>query len=319
MHARRHVRVVFTTLLVAAAASTGCQSTNPYSGPNGLDPQPPLERGRRAYEAAEYEKAREALRPVAQADPPRAESMEAAFLLAESYYHAGSRGKALNAYRDYVERFPIADHLETAESRIFEIGLLYLEGRIRTGFGLFTHRARGVGALEFLLQSFPRGRKTAEAQRVLADYYFRRDRWIEAIAEYRELVRRFPRNEWVALARYRIGLAYAAQVRGASYDPRILESAREALQAYVDLHPEGIHADDAREELSRLGADLAEKIYETGRFYERNDEDAAAAMYYRETMERFPGTDSAARAEKRLAALPESAGESTFRSPGGPR
>ena len=242
-----------------------------------------------------------------------------AFLVAESYYLAGSRAKALNAFRKYAESFPIADHLETAESRIFEIGLLYLEGRIRTGFGLFTHRARGVSALEFILQSFPRGRKTAEAQRVLADYYFRNKRWIESIAEYRELIRRFPQNEWVALARYRIGLAYGAQVRGASYDPTILENAREALTTYVDLHPEGIHVDDARARLVVLGDQLAEKVYEVGRYYERNDEDVAAAVYYRETLERFPGSASAARAESRLRELPTPDADSRPQPHGGPR
>lgn len=319
MHARRHVPVVFTTMLLVVAAATGCRSTNPYSGPEGLDPQPPLERGRNAFEAGDYSEARDFLRPISNADPPRAESPEAAFLVAESYYLGGSRAKALNAYRKYVERFPIADHLETAESRIFEIGLLYLEGRIRTGLGLFTHRGRGVSALEFVLKSFPRGRKTAEAQRVLADYYFRNKRWIEAIAEYRELIRRFPRNEWVALARYRIGLGYEAQVRGASYDPTILENAREALEAYVDLHPEGIHVEDARERLTVLADQLAEKVYEVGRYYERNDEGVAAAMYYHETLERFPGTESAARAEARLRELPTEQADSPPRPQGGPR
>lgn len=306
----QRLRFTITALMVSLAAIGGCRTSRPPL-PGSTGPLPPISNpenpaiitGRAAIEAGKYEAARTALSPVRTAKPPLAGSAEAAFLTAESYYRSGNRYRAMSGYKRYVEDYPISANLRDAEDRIFTLALEYIEGRVRTGFGLISHRGTGVSALEFILESFPRGTRSSEAQRILADYYYRDGRWVEAIAEYRELLQRFPRSEWVSIARYRIGMCYIRQSRGPDHDPILLERARDEFQRYTEAHPEGSRISEVQTQLAEIDDILAQKLLRTAYFYARDDEPEAALLYFRETIDSYPESDAAAEAQDAIADL----------------
>jgi len=294
-------------LLVLAWSPCGCRSAKK------VEVDRPVEETMQAATAAlregRHRRARTLLRKVAAEKPPSPSSAEAAFLVGESYYRQRRYGKALAAYRKYVQEHPISEHLATAESRIFEIAVLYLEGKIRSFLGLIAHRGRGVDALEFLLESFPRGTRAPDAQRLLADRHFRAGRWEAAALEYRELLQRFPDSEWRPLAQFRLGMCYYRQIRGAAYalvhleptgNRMIRRSAREEFARYVRDHPEGPHVEEARSAIARIDEMSAEKAYHIGRFYDRADRPGTANEYYEETATLYPGTRFGERSRRLL-------------------
>ena len=304
-------------LLVAGWLATGCRSTpnqpETASGPASESEaeaaakraelaKSRLAQARDLLDQGKHEKARPLLRKI---KPPAQEAADASFWIAESYFRQRWYPSARKAFRKYVTNFPISDHLDVAESRLFELAHIYLAGKIRSWFGLVKHRDTGVATLEFLLESFPRGSKAADAQRILANYYYDRQNYPTAIDEYQQLLTRFPNSEWRSHARFRSGLSFVKQVRGAEYDATLIERAREHFKIYAETYPEGPLIREARDWVVRLDETLARKGLLTAQFYKREKRSDAAALYYKEIVRKYPQTRSGAAAARIVGGLKE--------------
>jgi len=294
-------RTIFA-LGLAACLVVACRSPGTADAASA-DPTTLLDRARAAESRGDYGETRDLCRRVVDAVPESDFAAEAAFLAAEADLLAGNTRRALNAFKEYVQTYRFSAYLGRVEERIFEIGKRYLDGELRSFFGLFSNRGRGVSAFEFLLENFPRGRRAAEAQRLLGAYYFEREKYEDALREYRDLIERFPESEWVPLAHFRIGMCYIRQSRGPVYDVSLLQRARDSFQRYADLYPEGTLFEDARASIATIDESLAESCYRIGRYYERNRDPVAAKLYYRKVLETYPESGWSAGAEAGIARL----------------
>ncbi len=300
----RRVAFAIHGLLAAMLLASGCSST-PKSSP----PFPPGE-DTKAFDVAktlldekDYEDAQDAFEEFVERYADSSYAEEAAFLLTKSVLAQGDAKQTFLLYKQFLKDYPLSEHLPEIEENLYAIGLDYLEGRRKGFLGIFGGESIGIDVLEYVVETFPRGKRGVDATRVLGNYHYDHEEWPDAIAEYGELRKNYPESEWKSLADFRIATSYFNQIRGAEYDRDLCDKAREEFSNYIRLFPEGSQIQVAREKLRTARELLSHKDYLIGRFYVSNGKPDAAVRYYRSAVEALPECEWAERSRVELHRL----------------
>jgi hypothetical protein len=147
---------------------------------------------------------------------------------------------------------------------------------------------------------------TPIAERALlrvADYHFSRAEYPEAIACYEDFMKSHPLSEHRKYAMLQIPRAYILSYRGVKWDSTPLLNARKRYQLFAQAYPRDAEKENVEGILEEIRLGLAQKVYATGRFYERTKHPRAAAFYYRKTIAEYPDTHWANSARGRLDML----------------
>ncbi len=120
------------------------------------------------------------------------------FKKANAFYDRGQYDRAVESYREYLDRYPRGTKRELALYRSGEI-LFYLLGR----------KQQAVEPFEELVQQYPDGEYTQKALLILAGM-FRNDtkEYPKAIAQYQKLIDRNPKNHDASKYQFEIGQCY---------------------------------------------------------------------------------------------------------------
>ncbi|QUL38533.1 outer membrane protein assembly factor BamD [Erythrobacter sp. JK5] len=130
-------------------------------------------------------------------------------------------------------------------------------------------------------------------------YYIARD-YNKAIQNAQRFLSIHPGNKDAPYAYYLIALSYYEQISDVNRDQKITEQAQSALQEVNRRFPQSEYAADARLKLDLVADHLAGKEMEIGRFYQRSGQWLAAALRFRNVVERFDTTSHAPEALYRL-------------------
>ncbi|MEM8726269.1 MAG: outer membrane protein assembly factor BamD [Pseudomonadota bacterium] len=131
-------------------------------------------------------------------------------------------------------------------------------------------------------------------------YYIARD-YNKAIQNAQRFLSIHPGNKDAPYAYYLIALSYYEQISDVNRDQKITEQARSALREVNRRFPQSEYAADARLKLDLVADHLAGKEMEIGRFYQRSGQWLAAAIRFRNVVEKFDTTSHAPEALYRLA------------------
>ena len=130
-------------------------------------------------------------------------------------------------------------------------------------------------------------------------YYIARD-YNKSIQNAQRFLSIHPGNKDAPYAYYLIALSYYEQISDVNRDQKITEQARTALQEVNRRFPQSEYAADARLKLDLVEDHLAGKEMEIGRFYQRSGQWLAAAMRFRNVVEKFDTTSHTPEALYRL-------------------
>ncbi len=214
---------------------------------------------------------------------------------------------AFQAYQTLLDEFPGQGNLGEILRRQYEIGEAYLQGRkrwflflpIRSGLGRAGEIFRAVLDNATFSQVSPR------AQFGLARSHQLRGDYQEAIFEYEQVFQNYPGSEVIAPALFQTGVCYYQEALRSDYDQRQADEALRYLQRFVRTFPDDPDRPRADEIIAELWDRKARKSYEIARYYEKQDSPAGARIYYREVAEKYPESEYAERARKKLEELPE--------------
>jgi outer membrane protein assembly factor BamD len=136
---------------------------------------------------------------------------------------------------------------------------------------------------------------------VMASYtYYLQNKYDEAIATARRFLALYPGNSQAPYAYYLIAMSYYERISDVGRDQRTTELARVTLQEIIRRYPDSDYARDARLKLDLTEDNLAGKEMSVGRFYLARREYAAAAIRFRQVIERYGGTSHVPEALHRL-------------------
>ena len=130
-------------------------------------------------------------------------------------------------------------------------------------------------------------------------YYVARD-YNKAIQNAQRFLSIHPGNKDAPYAYYLIALSYYEQISDVNRDQKITEQAQTALREVNRRFPQTEYAADARLKLDLVADHLAGKEMEIGRLYQRSGNWLAAAMRFRNVVEKFDTTSNTPEALYRL-------------------
>ena len=237
-----------------------------------------------------------------------------AFIEAEKIYQAGRFGRAARLYKDFLETWPDSPFQPLAMERYFAIGTAFLQGEKRELLRIFRIPAfdDGVTIMRNIAEMTGNAPIALRALQVTAENQERRERYIEAYHTWAEIATRWPTGDVGRNALLRMARALHASYDGPDYDVSVLRSAQSYFEQYIQRYPQKAEAIELSETLTLITEQLAYKAYETGFYYERVNNVAAAHHYYNSIIEQWPETSAARKAEARLAPDPDPAVKPTF-------
>lgn len=130
-------------------------------------------------------------------------------------------------------------------------------------------------------------------------YYIARD-YNKSIQNAQRFLSIHPGNKDAPYAYYLIALSYYEQISDVNRDQKITEQARTALREVNRRFPQTEYAADARLKLDLVADHLAGKEMEIGRHYQRSGQWLAAAIRFRNVVDKFDTTSHTPEALYRL-------------------
>jgi outer membrane protein assembly factor BamD len=130
-------------------------------------------------------------------------------------------------------------------------------------------------------------------------YYVARD-YAKSVQSAQRFLQIHPGNKDAPYAYYLIGLNYYEQISDVTRDQKITEQALRTLTEVVRRYPATEYAADAKLKIDLVNDHLAGKQMEIGRYYQRSGKWLAAALRFREVVDKFQQTSHTAEALYRL-------------------
>lgn len=135
---------------------------------------------------------------------------------------------------------------------------------------------------------FPQSPLQVEADRKIADTYYNEESYTAAATAYEDFIKTYPGRLEIPDVLYKLGLSYAKQMpRTSQRDTRATSKAVDVFTRLMVDYPNNKYMTEAQEWIEKARHQLAEKIFEIGRFYERKGQYDSAARRFAEVADQY--------------------------------
>lgn len=138
------------------------------------------------------------------------------------------------------------------------------------------------------------------AQLMSAYSYYQANRYQDAILAAQRFLSLHPGNRDAPYAYYLVAISYYEQISDVGRDQKTTEQALQALEELVRRYPNSPYAADARLKLDLTRDHLAGKEMDVGRWYQKRSNYIAAALRFRNVVDKYPTTSHVQEALHRL-------------------
>ena len=263
-----------------------------------------------------HSRAAREFRSVVRDYPTTRVAAQAQFAMAEQLQLDGRIDRAFDEYQNVIENYRGSDQFATALQRQFELAEAAKAGLKVSRLGVLRMRVGNSDLIEMyeqIIENAPFSRYAPASQFSIGEIYQDQGLREEAVGAFTRLVERYPRSEQAEEAQFRIGaISYAAADR--SQDASAIQDARDAAQSYIERNPSGERSVEASAIMSQADAAQAEKDLEVAKFYERQGNARAAAVYYNEIL-RYEGSPAYEVARERLSVIGREQPEALVQTP----
>ncbi len=257
------------------------------------------------YKQKQYDKAANELESLIKQYPASRIAPEAQYRLGTMYEEKGDYFKALKAHQKMIEVYPQNDRFEEVIEREFKLGNLFLSGKKGKLYGIEIRPAIPIAAqaFEHITKYAPYGAFGDQAQFNLAIAQKRSGQFETALESFQAVLDNYPQSPLVEQARYE--LAETAYFRSVSQnrDERALEKASEQVQGFIERYPGAPGTENAAKIRDEIDEKNAQKNYQIGLFYEKQNFVQSSLIYYQDVARRYPYTQWGVKAAERLRAL----------------
>jgi outer membrane protein assembly factor BamD len=225
--------------------------------------------------------------------------------------------RAAEAYAVLCEKYPKSEHFEDAVEGMFRIGEMYLNGTKLKLLGVTLKTGHGEAAEIFtmIIRTAPYGKYTARAQFDLGRAREKQGRNEAAIAAYQSVVEKFPNDPIAVDAQYQIGYIWSRATASGTYDPAAANNAKIAYEDFLARYPQSEKVTQAKQNLKKMESKQTNTAYDIARFYDKQKQYRAAAIYYNEVIRQQPGSAEGEKAKKRISELRAKFGDAKLQAP----
>ena len=225
--------------------------------------------------------------------------------------------KAAQTYAILAEKFPKSDRYDESIEALFRIGEMYLAGKKVKLFGIPFKASMEEAANIFtsIIRTGPYGKYAARATFALGRAREKQGANDAAIVAYQSVVEKFPNDPLAVDAQYQIGYIWSAAMRSGTYDPNAAAKSKTGFQDFLYRYPNSEKSEQARENLKKLETKQTNTAFEIARFYDKQKQYRAAAIYYNDVIRQQPGSKEGDRAKKRISQLRAKLGDAALQPP----
>ncbi len=239
------------------------------------DALPILERGARTFEGTEA-------------------GETARFFQAQCLQNQGELWSAFKTYERFLDEYHSSMRQREVVRAEFRIGQA-----LRDAGELY----RAVRVFEEVVVHLPSGPLADDAEMQIGLVQMERARYQNARAAFDVVVSEYPQSEWYYPAVYYGGRADLIESDYRSDNEELVARARRSFEAYLARQPEGPFAEEAARLIEVCRNRQAMSVLQVARFYLRQDELEAAAIYCRSVVAQFPDSTSATEARSLLETI----------------
>lgn len=276
-----------------------------------------FEKAQAAERGGDFKSAIKAYRTIVKKHPKDALAAGSCFRLAQLLEQTHDNFKAAQAYATFCEKYSKSDRFAEAVESLFRIGEMYIAGKKTKilGITLKTSMDEAIQIFTMIIRAAPYGKYTARAQFDLGRAYEKDGSNESAIAAYQSLVEKFPDDPLATDAQYQIGYIWSKASRSGTYDPAAANNAKTGFEDFLARHPSSEKSAQAKENLKQLESKQTNTAYDIARFYDKQKQYRAAAIYYNEVIRQQPDSKDGERAKKRISELRAKVGDAKLQAP----
>lgn len=268
------------------------------------------------FEDGQYKKLVKAAKKFFKRYPGDACYEEVCMLAGRSEMSRSRYWQAFEWFEKQLNDFPSGRFSDRALLYEYEVAEAFLAGQKRIVWGgVIRLKAtdEGLEILQRIAEHIPGTELAARSLLRVGDFYYEREKWIEAIEAYDVFLDLFGKSAKAPYAMGRAAMASWHSFEGVLFDDTPMLEAEHRFKTLLEGYPAEAKKLRTRQILKQIAATRAHKLYESAAFYRRTGKPSAAAFYYRQTARQFPGTQWARDAKGALAALGEVAASSPAR------
>jgi outer membrane protein assembly factor BamD len=224
---------------------------------------------------------------------------------------------AAQSYAVLCEKYPKSEHFAESVEGMFRLGETYLLGtRLKVlGITISSGMDQAAEIFSMIIRVAPYGKYTARAQFDLGRAREKQGRNEAAIAAYQAVVEKFPDDPIAVDAQYQIGYIWSKASSSGTYDPAAANHAKIAYEDFLARYPKSEKAPQAKQNLKQMEHKQTNTAYDIARFYDKQKQYRAAAIYYNEVIRQQPGSTEGEKAKKRISELTRKVGADKLQAP----
>ncbi len=224
---------------------------------------------------------------------------------------------AAQSYAVLCEKYSKSERFEESVEAMFRIGEMYLATQKTKFLGITVKTGMDQAAEIFsmIIRSAPYGKYTARAQFDLGRVREKQNRNEQAIAAYQSVVEKFPNDPIAVDAQYQIGYIWSQASTTGTYDPAAANNAKTAFEDFLARYPNSEKSAQAKQTLKRMEHKQTSTAYDIAKFYDKQKQYRAAAIYYNEVIRQQPGSTEGEKAKKRISELRAKVGDAKLQAP----
>ena len=270
--------------------------------------------GQTAEKEGNLKRAIQAYKKLVQRHPKDALAPGALFRAAELQEQLHNYFAAADWFRILVEKYPSSPHFDESIEAQFRIGEMYLAGKKLKFLGIpfASSLDRAVEVFAAVVRTAPYGKYTARAQFDIGLAREKQGLNDAALQGYQAVIDKFPDEPVAADAQYQIGYIWFTAARTGTKDIAATSNAKIAFQDFLFRYPNSEKGAQARANLQLLERKQTATSFNVAKFYDKQKNYRAAAIYYNEVIRQEPGSTESERAKKRIDQLRAKFGEAVL-------
>ena len=205
------------------------------------------------------------------------------FKIGEYYMAASKDKKSFDAFQDFIDKHKSSDSYMDAISNQYKIAERVLANKKQKKLSLLPDKVRDSDLLKWFLSiidNAPFSKYAPLAQFAIAESYQNEKKASLAILSYQKLVDKYPNHKLSSEAQYRIGDIARKKINSGSRDSANITYAKNAMEDVIVAYENSPRAKEAADALKQLDSIQGTQLYETGLFYEKQNQLRSAVIYY---------------------------------------
>ena len=205
------------------------------------------------------------------------------FKLAEHFMEKGKLKKAFSSFQDFVDKYKSSPHYIKAIQSQYDIARSAQAQNSNHKVFFLPKKFQQSDLLEWftsIIDNAPFSSLAPLAQFAIAELYQADEKPSLAISAYQSLVDKHPNHPKSPEAQFRIGEIARQKIEAGSRDHANIVSARNAMEDVIVAYENSPRAKEAKIALAKFEIIEAKQFYETGLFYEKQNQLRSAVIYY---------------------------------------